>query len=64
MSNLVRVKLYGNWRYYHIGEVISVTKEVAHDLVEQNIGEYEKPKHKEIKVAPKDKMVKGASISK
>lgn len=64
MSNLVRVKLYSNWRYYHVGEVISVTRDVAHDLVDQNIGEYEKPKQKEIKGAPRDKMLKSAPVTK
>ena len=64
MTGLVRVKLYNDWREHRIGEIINVTKDTAKALVEQNYGEYEKPKQKEIKEAPKDKMVKGASVSK
>ena len=65
------VKLFSDWRGYRCGEVISVTKDVAHALVEHNIGEYaksnkpeEKEFKKEIKGAPKDKQVKGAPVTK
>ena len=69
---LYRVKLYNDWRFYKSGEIISVNKEVAKALVELNLAEYEKTKKpeekkltkKEIKGAPKDKMFKGAPISK
>ena len=69
---LYRVKLYNDWRFYKSGEVISVNKDVAKSLVELNIAEYEKTKKpeekeltkKEIKGAPKDKMFKGAPITK
>ena len=69
---LYRVKLYNDWRFYKGGEIISVNKEVANSLIEHNIAEYEKVKKpeekeltkKEIKGAPKDKMFKGAPISK
>ena len=69
---LYRVKLYNVWRFYKSGEVISVNKDVAKSLVELNIAEYEKTKKpeekeltkKEIKGAPKDKMFKGAPITK
>lgn len=66
-----RVRLYNDWRYYKAGEIISTNKIVANALIEQNLGCYEKPKKpegkklkKEIKEAPKDKMVKGASKTK
>lgn len=68
-----RVRLYNDWRYYKAGEIISVNRIVANALIEQNIGCYDKPKKpegkkldnkKEIKEAPKDKMVKGASKTK
>ena len=66
------VKLFSDWRGYRCGEVISVTKDVAHALVEHNVGEYaarsnkpeEKKFKKEIKSAPKDKQVKGAPVTK
>ena len=65
------VKLFSDWRGYRSGEVISVTKDVAHALVEHSIGEYAKSKKpeekkfkKEIKGAPKDKQVKGAPVTK
>ena len=67
------VRLYHDWRYYQAGEIITVNKEVAHALIEQGYGEYAKPKKpegkeltvkKEIKGAPKDKMVKSAPVTK
>ena len=65
---LFKVKLYNDWRYYQSGETIDVTKDVARALISQNIGEYLRPKNesieKEIKEAPKDKMLKGAPKSK
>ena len=69
----VRVSLYHDWRYYQAGEIISVNKEVAHALVEQGLGEYAKSKKpeekeltvkKEIKGAPKDRMLKSAPVKK
>ena len=71
MMSQYLVKLFSDWRGYRTGEVISVTKDVAHALVEHNIGEYaksnkpeEKEFKKEIKSAPKDKQVKGAPVTK
>jgi transcription elongation GreA/GreB family factor len=65
------IKLFSDWRGYRANEVISVNKEVAIALVEQNIGDYvvstkpeEKKFIKEIKSAPKDKQVKGAPVTK
>lgn len=69
-----RVKLFIDWRGYTQGETISVNKEVANALVEQNMAEYVNPKkpvekelkktNKEIKGAPKDRMLKGAPKTK
>ena len=74
MSSQERIKLFSDWRGYAKGETITVNKVVAHALVEQSIGGYVKPKKpvekkpknimKNIRGAPKDKMVKSASISK
>lgn len=65
------IKLFSDWRGFRCGEVITVTKDVAFALVEQNIGEHvnskkpeEKEFKKEIKSAPKDKQVKGAPVTK
>ena len=68
-----RVKLFTDWRGYRIGETIMVNKIVAHALVEQGIGIYVNPKKpveeeprkmKDIKGAPKDKMLKSAPKTK
>ena len=67
MSSQERVRLVSDWRGYRSGETILVNKIVASALVEQGIGIYANPKPqkmKNIKGAPKDKMVKGASVSK
>ena len=69
MSSQQRVKLYNDWRGYSKGEVITVNKIVAHALVERSMGEYANPKKpkkqmKNIKGAPKNRMMKSASVSK
>ena len=68
MSSQQRVRLSNDWRGYRKGEAIMVNKIVAHALVEQGIGVYANPKKpnkmKNIKGAPKDKMLKSASVSK
>lgn len=69
MSSQERVRLSNDWRGYRNGETITVNKIVAAALVEQGIGVYANPKKlkkrmKNIKGAPKDKMIKGASVSK
>jgi hypothetical protein len=69
MSSQERVRLSNDWRGYQKGEAIMVNKIVAHALVEQGIGVYANPKKpkkqmKNIKEAPRDKMLKSASVSK
>jgi len=73
MSSQERVKLSNDWRGYQKGETIMVNKIVANALVEQCIGFYANPKKpvekelkkmKDIKGAPKDKMLKGAPVTK
>ena len=68
MSSQERVKLFNDWRGYSKGETITVNKIVAKALVDQSLGTYANPKRpnrmKNIKEAPKDKMLKGASVSK
>ena len=73
MSSTRRVKLYNDWRGNTAGAVITVNKIVAAALVEQNIAIYDDLKRpkvkkfnkmKEIKEAPADKMLKGASVTK
>jgi len=74
MSSQERVKLLNDWRGYQKGEAIMVNKVVANALVEQGIGIYANPKkpvekelkkmNKDIKGAPKDKMLKSAPITK
>ncbi len=74
MSSQERVRLSNDWRGYRKGAVIMVNKVVAHALVEQGMGVYANPKklveeelkkmNKEIKGAPKDKMLKGAPKTK
>ena len=68
MSSQERVRLSNDWRGYRKGETITVNKVVARALVEQGIGIYANPKKpkqmKNIKEAPKDKMLKSASVSK
>ena len=69
MSSQERVRLLNDWRGYRKSEAIIVNKIVAHALVEQGIGVYANPKKpkkqmKDIKRAPKDKMLKSALISK
>jgi len=74
MSSQERVRLSSDWRGYQKGEAIMVNKVVANALVEQGIGVYVNPKkpveegpkkmNKEIKGAPKDKMLKGAPKTK
>ena len=67
MSSQERVRLSSDWRGYRNGETITVNKIVAHALVEQGIGIYANPKKskkqmKNIKEAPKDRMLKSASV--
>lgn len=72
MSSQERVKLLNDWRGYRKGEAIVVNKVVAHALVEQGIGVYANPKKpveklkqmKNVKGPPKDKMLKGAPLTK
>ena len=73
MSSQERVKLSNDWRGYRASEIIMVNKIVANALVEQGIGVYANPKKpvegkskgmKEIKGAPKDKMLKSAPVTK
>ena len=74
MSSQERVRLSNDWRGYRKGEAIIVNKVVAHALVEQGIGFYVNPKkpvekepkkmNKDIKGAPKDKMLKSAPVTK
>ena len=68
MSQQQRIKLLSDWRGYTKGETFTFHKQVAKELVEQGIGIYANPIRpktmKNIKEAPKDKMLKGASISK
>ena len=75
MSSQERVKLFSDWRGYNKGETITVNKVVAYALVEQNIGGYVKPKkpveekpkemkNKNLKGAPKNRMIKDAPVSK
>jgi len=74
MSSQERVRLSNDWRGYQKGEIIMVNKIVANALVEQGIGVYANPKkpvekelkkmNKDIKGAPKDKMLKSAPVTK
>ena len=67
MSSKDRIRLTSDWRGYLNGETITVNKVVAVALIQQGIGIYANPKPnkmKNVKGAPKDKMLKGASISK
>lgn len=69
MSSQQRVRLSNDWRGYRKGEAIMVNKVVAHALVEQGIGVYANPKKpkkqmKNIKGAPKNRMIKNAPITK
>ena len=73
MSSQERIRLSSDWRGYKKGEKIMVNKIVANALVEQCIGVYANPKKpvekepkkmKDIKGAPKDKMLKGAPKTK
>jgi len=68
MSSQERVRLSNDWRGYQKGEAIMVNKIVARALVEQGIGVYDNPKKpkkmKNIKGAPKDKMLKSAPVQK
>jgi len=74
MSSQERIKLFSDWRGYSKGETITVNKVVAHALVEQSIGNYANPKKpkvkklekimKNVKGAPKDKMLKSAPVTK
>lgn len=69
MSSQERVRLSNDWRGYLKGETISVNKVVSRALVEQGIGIYANPKKpkkqmKNIKGAPKDKMLKSAPVTK
>jgi len=73
MSSQERIRLSSNWRGYRKGEAIMVNKVVANALVEQCIGVYANPKKpvekepkkmKDIKEAPKDKMLKSAPVTK
>lgn len=74
MSSQERIRLVNDWRGYQNGETITVNKIVAHALVEKGIGVYANPKKpriqklkkimKDVKEAPKDKMLKSASVSK
>jgi len=73
MSSQERIRLSNDWRGYRASEIIMVNKVVANALVEQGIGVYANPKKpvekelkkmKDIKGAPKDKMLKGAPVTK
>lgn len=74
MSSQERIKLSNDWRGYIKGETITVNKIVARALVDQCIGVYDNPKKpkitklkkimKNVKEAPRDKMLKSASVSK
>jgi len=69
MSSQERVRLSNDWRGYQKGETITVNKIVARALVEQGIGVYDNPKKpkkqmKNIKGAPKNRMVKSAPVTK
>ncbi|MBA7583346.1 hypothetical protein ES708_25288 [subsurface metagenome] len=74
MSSQERIRLSNDWRGYRASETIKVNKIVANALVEQGIGVYENPKkpvekelkkmNKDIKGAPKDKMLKSAPVTK
>jgi len=74
MSSQERIRLSNDWRGYRASEIITVNKIVANALVEQGIGVYANPKkpveeelkkmNKDIKGAPKDKMLKGAPVTK
>lgn len=74
MSSQERVRLSNDWRGYRKGKTIMVNKVVAHALVEQGMGVYANPKkpvekepkkmNKDIKGAPKDKMLKSAPVTK
>jgi len=73
MSSQQRIRLSNDWRGYRKGEAIMVNKVVANALVEQGIGVYANPRKpvkgkskgmKEIKGAPKDKMLKSAPVTK
>jgi len=73
MSSQERIRLSNDWRGYRASEIITVNKVVANALVGQGIGVYENPKKpveeepkkmKDIKGAPKDKMLKSAPVTK
>jgi len=74
MSSQERIRLSSDWRGYKKNETIMVNKVVANALVEQCIGVYANPKkpvekelkkmNKDIKGAPKDKMLKSAPVTK
>jgi len=73
MSSQERIRLSSDWRGYRASEIIMVNKVVANALVEQCIGVYVNPKKpveeelkkmKDIKGAPKDKMLKSAPVTK
>ena len=69
MSDSRRVKLFQDWRGYHKGETINVTKVTAQALIDQNMAEYayfkkSEKEMKDIKNAPRDKMLRGAPITK
>ena len=68
MSSKQRIRLTSDWRGYRNGETITVNKIVAAAIVEHSMGVYANPKKlkrmKNIKEAPKDKMLKSASVSK
>jgi len=74
MSSQERVRLSNDWRGYRKSETITVNKIVAKSLVEQGMAVYANPKkpveeklkkmNKDIKGAPKDKMLKSAPVTK
>ncbi len=74
MSSQERIRLSNDWREYRNGETITINKIVAHALVEQGIGVYDNPRKpkvkklkqimKNIKGAPKNKMVASAPVVK
>ena len=74
MSSQEKIRLSSDWRGYRASEIIMVNKVVANALVEQCIGVYVNPKkpvekepkkmNKDIKGAPKDKMLKSAPVTK
>ncbi|MBA7541323.1 hypothetical protein ES705_33634 [subsurface metagenome] len=62
------VRLFVDWRGYLRGETIEVSDNTGKALIRENIAKFyekEKPKKaKQVKGAPKDKMLKSAPVTK